>query len=109
MLAILPTFSQPSRAKANVSPMMNVYWVRFNLLSSPILCLNVGNGFDYCLGSTGIVTNSPFLSHTILLFQKVNFLKLKDIVKLEIAKTMFCFNKSSAKNASQTNNPKTPL
>ena len=26
MLAILPTFSQPSRAKANVGPMMNVYW-----------------------------------------------------------------------------------
>ena len=28
MLAMLPTFSQPSRAKANVGPMMNVYWVR---------------------------------------------------------------------------------
>ena len=27
MLALLPTFSQPSRAKANVGPMMNVYWV----------------------------------------------------------------------------------
>ena len=27
MLAILPTFSQPSRAKANVGPMMDVYWV----------------------------------------------------------------------------------
>ena len=26
MLAILPTFSQPSRGKANVGPMMNVYW-----------------------------------------------------------------------------------
>ena len=26
MLAILPIFSQPSRAKANVGPMMNVYW-----------------------------------------------------------------------------------
>ena len=50
-----------------------------------------------------IITNSPFLSHTNPLFQKLNFLKLKDIVKLEIAKTMFCFNKSSAKNESQTN------
>ena len=27
MLTIFPTFSQPSRAKANVGPMMNVYWV----------------------------------------------------------------------------------
>ena len=36
------------------------------------------------------------MSHTNPLFQKLNFLKLKDIVKLEIAKTMFCFNKSSA-------------
>ena len=27
MLAILLTFSQPSRAKANIGPMMNVYWV----------------------------------------------------------------------------------
>ena len=35
------------------------------------------------------------------LFQKLNFLKLKNIVKLEISKTMFCFNKSSAKNESQ--------
>ena len=49
-----------------------------------------------------IITNSPFLSHTNPLFQKLNFLKLKDIVKLEIAKTMFCFNKSSTKNESQT-------
>ena len=40
-----------------------------------------------------IIMNSPFLSHTNPLFQKLN-LKLKDIVKLEIAKTMFCFNKS---------------
>ena len=40
--------------------------------------------------------------HTNPLFQKLNFLKLKDIVKLEIAKTMFCFNKSLAKNESQT-------
>ena len=31
-----------------------------------------------------IITNSPFLSHTNPLFQKLNFLKLKDIVKLEI-------------------------
>ena len=49
-----------------------------------------------------IITNCPFLSHTNPLFQKLNFLKLKDIVKLEIAKTTFCFNKSSAKNESQT-------
>ena len=49
-----------------------------------------------------IITNSPFLSHTNPLFQKLNFLKIKDIVKLEIAKTMFCFNKSSTKNESQT-------
>ena len=42
------------------------------------------------------------MSQTNSLFQKVVFLKLKDIVKLEIAKTMFCFNKSSAKNKSQT-------
>ena len=49
-----------------------------------------------------IITNSPFLSHTNPLFQKWNFLKLQDIVKLEIAKTMFCFNKSLAKNESQT-------
>ena len=42
------------------------------------------------------------MSHTNLLFQKLNFLKIKDIVKLEIAKTMFCFNKSSTKNKSQT-------
>ena len=40
--------------------------------------------------------------HTNPLFQKLNFLKLKDIVKFEIAKTMFCFNKSLAKNESQT-------
>ena len=44
-----------------------------------------------------IITNCPFLSHTNPLFQKLNFLKLKSIVKFEIAKTMFCFNKSSAK------------
>ena len=49
-----------------------------------------------------IITNSPFLSHTNLLFQKLNFLKIKDIVKLEMAKTMFCFNKNSTKNESQT-------
>ena len=49
-----------------------------------------------------IITNSPFLSHTNPLFQKLNFLKIKDIVKLEMAKTMFCFNKNSAKNESQT-------
>ena len=42
------------------------------------------------------------MSHTNLLFQKLNFLKLKDIVKLEITKTIFCFNKSSAKNESRT-------
>ena len=41
-----------------------------------------------------IITNSPFLSHTNPLFQKLNFLKIKDIVELEMAKTMFC----SAKN-----------
>ena len=33
MLAILPTFFQPSRAKANVGPMMNVCWVS-NLIFS---------------------------------------------------------------------------
>ena len=49
-----------------------------------------------------IITNSPFLSHTNLLFQKLNFLKIKDIIKLEMAKTMFCFNKNSTKNESQT-------
>ena len=49
-----------------------------------------------------IITNCPFLSHTNTLFQKLNFLKLKSIVKFEIAKTMFCFNKSSAKNEYQT-------
>ena len=49
-----------------------------------------------------IITNSPYLPHTNSLFQKLNFLKIKDIVKLEIAKTMFHFNKSSAKNQSQT-------
>ena len=49
-----------------------------------------------------IIKNCPFLSHTNCLFQKLNFLKLKNIVKFEIAKTMFCFNKSSAKNESQT-------
>ena len=49
-----------------------------------------------------IITNSPFLSHTNPLFQKLNFLKIKDIVKLEMAKTTFCFNKISAKNESQT-------
>ena len=49
-----------------------------------------------------IITNSPFLSHTNPLFQKLNFLKVKNIVKLEIAKIMFCSNKSSAKNESQT-------
>ena len=32
-----------------------------------------------------IITNSPFLSRTNPLFQKLNFLKVKDIVKLEIA------------------------
>ena len=53
-------------------------------------------------GIIKIITNSPFLSHTNLLFQKFNFFKIKDIVKLEMAKTMFCFNKSSAKNQSQT-------
>ena len=37
MLAILPTFSQPSRAKANVGPMMNVYWV---LISHIRYCIN---------------------------------------------------------------------
>ena len=42
------------------------------------------------------------MSHTNPLFQKLNFLKLKDIVKLEIARILFCFNKSSAKNESQT-------
>ena len=65
----------------------------------------MGTDFDYCPGSTGkihkciirVITNSLYLSHTNPLFQKLNFLKLKDIVKLEIAKTMFCFNKSSAK------------
>ena len=41
------------------------------------------------------------MSITNPLFQKLNFLKLKDIVQLKIAKTMFCFNKSSAKNKSQ--------
>ena len=40
-----------------------------------------------------IITNSPFLSHTNPLFQKLNFLKLKDIVKFEIAKTMFALIK----------------
>ena len=49
-----------------------------------------------------IITNSSFLSQTNPLFQKLNFLKLKDIVKLEIAKIMFFFNKSSAKNEFQT-------
>ena len=49
-----------------------------------------------------IITNSPYLSHRNPFFQKLNFPKLKDIVKLEIAKTMFCFNKNSAKNESQT-------
>ena len=49
-----------------------------------------------------IITNSPFLSHKNPLFQKLNFLKLKDIVKLEMAKTLICFNKSSTKNESQT-------
>ena len=56
-----------------------------------------------------IITNSPFLSITNPLFQKLNFLKLKDTVKLEIAKTMFAktifcpiLGKSSAKNESQT-------
>ena len=52
-------------------------------------------------GIIRIVTNNPFLSHTNPLFQKLNFLKLQDIVKLEIVKTMFCFNKSSAKNESK--------
>ena len=47
-----------------------------------------------------IITNSFFLSHTNPLFQKLNFLKIKDIVKLKMAKTMFCFNKSSTKNDS---------
>ena len=46
--------------------------------------------------------NSAFSSHTNPLLQKLNFLKLKDIVKLETAKTMFCFNNSSAKNEFQT-------
>ena len=36
------------------------------------------------------------------IYGRQNFLKLKDIVKLEIAKTMFRFNKSSARNESQT-------
>ena len=49
-----------------------------------------------------IIRNSLFLSHTNPLFEKLNFLKLKDIVKLEITKTIFCFNKSSAKNESHT-------
>ena len=49
-----------------------------------------------------IITNCPFLSHTNPLFQKLNFLKLKSIVEFEIAKAMFCFNKSSAKNEYQT-------
>ena len=49
-----------------------------------------------------IITNCPFMSHINTLFQKLNFLKLKSIVKFEIAKTMFCFNKSSAKNEYQT-------
>ena len=49
-----------------------------------------------------IITNSPFLSHTNPFFQKLNFLKLKDIVKFEIAKTMFYFNISSAKNEFET-------
>ena len=49
-----------------------------------------------------IIMNNPLLSHTNHLFQKLNFLKLKDIVKLEIAKTMFCFNKSYGKNEFQT-------
>ena len=46
--------------------------------------------------------NSPFLSYTNPFFQKLKFLKLKDIVKLEIAKTMVYFNKSLAKNEPQT-------
>ena len=70
----------------------------------------MGTGFDYSLNPlvrihkriTRIITNSLFLSHTYPLFQKLNFLKLKDIVKLEIAKTKFCFNKSSTKNEFQT-------
>ena len=50
-----------------------------------------------------IITNCRFLSHTNHpLFQKLNFLKLKSIAKFEIAKTMFCFNKSSAKNEYHT-------
>ena len=63
----------------------------------------MGTGLDYCHGSTGKIAqthnkNKYKLSHTNPLFQKLNFLKLKNIVKLEIAKRMFCFNKSSAKN-----------
>ena len=41
------------------------------------------------------------MPHRNPLFFKLNFLKLKDIILLEIAKTMFCFNKSSVKNESQ--------
>ena len=58
-----------------------------------------------------IMMNSPFLSHTDTHFKELNLLNLQDIAKLEIAKTMFCFNKSSAKNESQTitYNPKPSL
>ena len=49
-----------------------------------------------------IITNSLFLSHTNPFFQKLNFLHIKGIVKLEFAKTMLCFNKSSANDESQT-------
>ena len=41
------------------------------------------------------------MSYTNPLFQNLNLLKIK-VVKLEIEKTIFCFNKSLAKNESQT-------
>ena len=44
-----------------------------------------------------IITNSPFLSHTNPLFQKLNFLKIKDIVKLEMAKQCFALIKIQQK------------
>ena len=68
-----------------------------------VSALNAGIGSSIGIGlKCSIGTSLPFLSHTNLLFQKLNFLKIKDIVKLEMAKTMFCFNKNSAKNESQT-------
>ena len=44
-----------------------------------------------------IITNSPFLSHSNHLFQKLNFLKIKNIVKLEMAKQCFALIKIQQK------------